>query len=83
MSSKSGAGPWDQMVVDFQGPEDTAHALMGAGEVQGPGKSEGPLVQKASGLVQEQEMDYSDLLQIEKEKRERDIHEGVVNVRSW
>lgn len=83
MSSKSGAGQWDQMGADFRGPGDMVHVLMGAEEVQGPGKSEGRLVQKASELVREQEKGYNDLSQTEKEKMECDIHEGAVNVRSW
>ena len=67
-------------MVDFQGPEDMEHVLMGAGEVRGLGKSEGPLVQEVSELDQGQEKGYNDLLQIEKEKRECDIREGAGNV---
>ena len=66
-------------MADFRGPEDTVHGLMGAGEVLGPGKLGGPLVQEALGLVQAQERGYNDLLQIGKETREGDIHEGAGN----
>jgi hypothetical protein len=55
-------------VADFRGPEDMVHVLMGAGEVRGLGKSEGPApVQEASELDQGQGRGYNDLLQIEKE----------------
>jgi hypothetical protein len=67
-------------VADYRGPEDMVHVLMGAGEVRGLGKSEGPLVQEASELDQGQGRGYNDLLQIEKEKRECGIHEVAGSV---
>lgn len=76
------AARWDQMVVDFQGPEDMERVRPEAGEVPGLEKSEGRQAREASELVQGQERGYSDLLQIEKEKRECDIHEGAGNVGS-